>query len=403
MFGLESIFFKVLGTGIYTERIYSLTMFLIAALLLVKIWSLLNPDEKPQSHSWFPVLLWMIVPVVYWAVIHNVEENTMAVFVLGSFIAYLKIGKAAKGKILWLFFSGFLILAAGLCKGVQGMFPLSMPFFAWLVYRRYPFFEMAKQAFVLAIPSLLFVAFAITSETISASFELYFDRRIVNTFNNEELATTTSRLYLTGQLFNELLPPLILASLVVLFGRKRNIVKQEIGIMNRKHILFLILVGLSGTLPLLVTLEQRRFYLVTPMPFFILAIGLIALPYLKAVLGQLNPQTIGFRRFRMAMVVILLGSVAFAATGFGKTKRDEAMLHDVKLIGQHISPVSAISVDTVLWEEWVLHAYFNRYHNLSLLLSESEFVLAEKGNSPDTAKFRKENLKTRKYDLFKRR
>lgn len=82
MFGLQSLFFKVLGSSMYTERIYSFIFTIVNAFLIVRIWKAFHINENDESKlAWLPVLLWIIIPVCHWSYANNMEEVTMGVFV----------------------------------------------------------------------------------------------------------------------------------------------------------------------------------------------------------------------------------------------------------------------------------------------------------------------------------
>lgn len=405
MFGMEAVFFWLLGNSMYVERLYAFIMFLISGFLIHLIWRQWFINEKAvRNFSWFPLILWVIVPVVYWAVSNNVEENTMVAFVLASFYSIQRGVVQGKYTLLWLLAAGLFILGAGLCKGVQGMFTVSVVFFYWLFFRRLTFIQMVKYSLVLIFPTVVFAVIAYLSPEIERSFQMYYTRRIVNTFINTGMATTQFRYYLAAQLFNELIPSLVVLLVVLVTGWK---MKYRIpGFRSRLNdSIYLIFIGLSGSMPLLITLEQRRFYLVTAMPFFILAITIYAAPVLSDLMAQLKNESRGFRVYRWVVVVLLTGTLAFSLTGVGKTKRDAAMIGDVHLIGAVVGQGSLVSIQASLFEEWALHAYFNRYYYVSLTTDSTSLYLIKNANdqvvSPETYDFI--NLPTERYKLYRKK
>ncbi|HEX7412910.1 MAG TPA: glycosyltransferase family 39 protein, partial [Bacteroidia bacterium] len=84
-FGLLSVFFKIFGSGMYTERIFCFTCMVLTAFYIHKIWRQVMCNNPPmKQHSWLPVLFWISIPVIFWAYANHVEETVMALFVIVS-------------------------------------------------------------------------------------------------------------------------------------------------------------------------------------------------------------------------------------------------------------------------------------------------------------------------------
>ena len=84
VFGIQSLFFKILGDGMYTERIYTLITAIFTLLGIVACWRLVFKQHPMQEYSWLPVLLWITVPLIFWSYKNNLLENTLSVFTLFS-------------------------------------------------------------------------------------------------------------------------------------------------------------------------------------------------------------------------------------------------------------------------------------------------------------------------------
>lgn len=135
-FGIQALFFKLFGNGIYSERFYSFFTLCVSAFLIHCIWRKVYEEQKEvRQLSWLPVLLWIIIPVCYWAYSNNVEENTMGIFTLLSTLCMYNglLQKNAK-SFFYLAVGSSLALMASLCKGFPGLFPVIIPFLHWLVF-----------------------------------------------------------------------------------------------------------------------------------------------------------------------------------------------------------------------------------------------------------------------------
>ena len=169
----------------------------------------------------------------------------------------------------------------------------------------------------------------------------------------------------------------------------------------RNHFLFFFLIGISASFPLIVTMEQRGFYLVTSLPFFALALAALAAPSVSAAMQKIDLSGKGFKIFRIISVVLLSGAILFSALQIGKTKRNETMLHDIYLIGPRIPKGTIASTTPALWQNWEFQEYFIRHFYISLDGNGSptqEFLISDA--EPGGPNYKKINLPTLKYHLY---
>ncbi len=375
---IQALFFKVLGSGMYTERMYSFFTAVVNAILIAGLWKkLFPPDRAEREPAWLPVLLWIVVPVCFWSFANDMQENTMSVFVLLSAHALLR--HHAGGGAVWLLVSGLMVFGATLCKGIQGAFPLALPVIAAVTLRTVSLKKAIIQAGVLtAIPLALYLVLW-RDETIARSFRDYYDQRLVNTFTNPT-AETEARFYLVGKLALELIVPAILC-LAVVVGFRRSGRPDPLA---WRVAAFGLLAGLSGSLPLLVTKEQRGFYLVTALPFFAIALAALCAPGLSRWIRDRMAARV---RRRLTSFSLFCVAVALAATVFqyGGVRRDAGMIHDVRAVARVVPPRAVIGVDEGLWTRWSLHMYFARYCRMSLDGGDAGahlYRVAEKGSPP---------------------
>ena len=87
---IQSYFFKLFGTTIYTERIYCLFILLLTILGITKCWQLLTDKTSREEYDWFPLLLWIAIPLASWSYRNNLLENTMSVLTLFAVYFILK-------------------------------------------------------------------------------------------------------------------------------------------------------------------------------------------------------------------------------------------------------------------------------------------------------------------------
>lgn len=373
-FFLQGSFFKIAGEGFLTERLYELTVALLCSFLLVRIMRVVNL----QKISWLPVLLWMVMPVTFWAFQNNVIEGTMSLFVLAALLHQLRALHQNQRPFLHLLAAGGWLLLAGITKGPQGMFLLAAPALWWLFTKRSTLQEAVIQSFILlVVPAAAAVLFWLY-EPAHNSFAAYIAQRFGNTFAGAH-NTTASRFFILYELLLDVLPALGIVLLVWLLGRK-TAAKQDTTM--RRLALFLLAAGLSGILPLMVTLEQRGFYLVTALPLLALSFAMFTAPAAQRIQEMLHNRTALRTTISVAGLLITAGALTATVQLCGDYKRDADKLLDLARVAAVVPQGSILGVDDPGNPDWSLLHNAWRYHNISIATTTTpvqEWMLLEPG------------------------
>lgn len=390
---LQAIFFKMLGDSIYVERFYCFLFALLNIYIIKKVWILVS--NKAGDLFCLPVLIWIIIPLTGWTFQNNLIEVTMSAFDL---LAIYYIIKGCKTNSFFHFvIGGIFICCAGLSKGFQGLFPIISPLLYWWVYRETMFTKAVMQFLsVLLIPVLL-MAFLFIYPASNHSLQLYLEDRIAGTFNHVQ-DTTTTHFFLLFKLLLQLLIPVSLIVITWLFIRKSTIEKTT----DDKTPYFFLLVGLSASLPLMVTLEQREFYLTTSLPYFALALGLISFPIIKYALLKLSTLNLHHKLINNVLMGFILLLIITIALTSSKPKREGDLIADLSVIHRVVPEYTSISIPSELNSNWTYHAYFMRYCKLSLddknkqkyFLSDIEMI------APTDSCYKNLDLPLKKFKLF---
>ena len=391
-FIIQSLFFKVLGDSIFVERIYCFLFAFLNLILIKGIWGHLT--DRGRNQYWLPILFWLVIPLNSWTFQNNLMEITMGTFDLCAI--YFILRGCIKDSLGFLVLGGLFTFLAFFSKGLQGLFPLIAPITYWMIFRSVPIMRLVQQTIAVSgVPILLMITLYIYPPA-HLSFELYIERRLQGSFNHVQ-DTTRSHFYLLYKLIMELLVPLILYILSIGLARKYE-PKDSVDL---KPILFMLGVGLSASLPLMVTLEQRPFYLTTSFPYFALAIGLIALPSVKGIIEKLKTKDVALiNKSLLGLIVIAIVLVSINAKN---PKREHALIRDVGLISKEIPKRTTISIAPDLETRWSYHAYFMRYANISLDVDNKHeyFVSTVDGQAPIDSCYRKIDLPLEKFILYK--
>jgi 4-amino-4-deoxy-L-arabinose transferase-like glycosyltransferase len=378
-FGLLALFYKAFGTGMYVERLFCFLCFAAVTCYIHLLWrKIYSSDKQSAVNSWLPVLFWSVIPVCFWAYANHVEETVMAVFAVASvYHLYSALFRNEK-VILNLLLAGLFIFLATLTKGIQGAFPLAAPFIYWLVTRNISFKKMmAYSVVLLAVPACIYTILLRTDPAVYTSFDKYFRGRLLETFSNVR-PTTDSRFELLYKLFLELLPVLLLSAVILLFTK---LSRKSIALTGpyKQAVIWFLLIGLSGTLPLMVTLEQRRFYLVTAIPFYVLALSMLTAPGISHWISRTGTSSRSFKWICASQVVVLLLSVVFTFAELKEPKRDKEILPDIYRIGKLVPAGEIISIPVDMYNDWNVKAYLMRNFRISLdERNEQKYFLVRK-------------------------
>jgi len=402
-FGIEAIFFRIFGDSIIVERIYGLIIALITISLIQKLWKCLMPHRPEENLSWLAVLFWLCIPVCFWSFSNNMEEPTMGMFDLAAILYICRSCVENKKKWFRLFIAATMIIAASLCKGFQGLFPLAGVFFFWVVFRNISFRQMVTRSLFLLIVVAIFYGIILLKERVRLSYVLYFHNQLVPAFTHPG-ETHSDHFTIVEQLFFELIPVFILTFGIGIFMKIKKS-KPATDLNIRRASIWLFLIGFSGTLPLMLTMKQSGFYTVTAMPYFAAGFAVLLAPFISNLIEQLKIDSANFFTFTRVSWLVLYAAIIFTiVTIIYLPKRDVRMLHDVYCTGQVVPNGSIISISDELYNQWSLYAYYSRYFYISLDASTTphEYFLSEK--NPDKPKvpvgYKLLKLPTQRYDLY---
>lgn len=358
--GMEALFFKALGDHLYVEKVYSVLTFLFSGLILALIWKRTTHNLR---YAWLPLLFWIAMPLVTWSAPNNILENTMTVFVLLS--VWLMLLNYQKSNKLWLILSGIALFAAFLSKGFTGFFPLVFPII-------YCAFDDQHHWIQGVIDTLLLVAtMAVLAGMmfwiIPSSFQYLKDYINIQVFDNGlHEVTVNTRFFIVLSLFLQLLAPLVIFAFILIMSKLFNKGERKMFDFSheKKWFYIFLLTGLSGVLPIMVSVKQRDFYMLAALPFFSLALGHLTLLMMDDLTQRINPLL--QKWMTLGASFVLLAGLTLNLFHIGKYGRDEAFLKEMKLVLEEIPENETVAISPDDYSQWTWHAYFMRYGKVSL-------------------------------------
>ena len=360
--GLEALMFKAFGDHFFIERLYSLLMFLLSGLMIVLVWKRTTNNIR---WAWMPLLYWIAMPLVSWSVSNNMLENTMTFFVLLS--VYLMIVSYQKNNKIWLFLAGLSLFAAVFSKGVTGLFPLAFP----LVYC---FFDEKRHWFQGIVDGLLLL---VTLAVLAGLMFLIFPQSLgyMKDYINLQLiggamqeVTVASRFFIVFKLLQELIGPVVIMAVLLIVDKA--VMKSKVKVFefppDKRRFLVFLITGLTGVLPIMVSMKQSGFYMVAALPFFALAMGHASVGMVNSIKGSLKPDY-HRRVFVMCLSCVVISVGAFMPlSGINKCCRDEVLLKEVKEVLAETGEERVLGIDQADYSQWAWHAYVMRYGKVSL-------------------------------------
>lgn len=332
--GMESLFFRLLGGSVWTERVFMAVAWIATAaglwVLHLKLW----PERGRESAVW-TIAVWSTAPLVGWGMGNHVQEMWMAPFTVWAVVAM--------SHSRWVWLGGLLTVAAVLFKGPQGLFPL-----VWLpiagVLGLLPRGVVARRfGIVLLVLGLASVGLWLWDDAREA-IERNAGNRLVRTFTQARAVTTSDRLWLLGPMLGQWAVMLV-ATLAVAWSRFGSL-----RAMLDRRVLAMLALGLSASLPLMVTHEQRDFYVITSLPF--VALGL----------GTIWGGTELLRSPRFVWVLGAIGLFGLISLPWRRVERDSELRASLQTFENEFAPRSAFNVVPALRLNHELAAYAMRYY-----------------------------------------
>lgn len=397
VYGIQSLFFHLFGNSIYTERIYSFFTCLASAFFIAKIFRLIVPDQE-KNMTWLPVALWIITPVAYWAYQNNIQENTTGIFCLASVYFVIR-SQSAEKKNAYLFLSlaAATSFAALLCKGVPAAFTLIVlpVYFLCFSLRNWKRFFL-QYSFFLGTLALLSWSIIYLNPAAYDSMRFYITDRLLQRVHDEP--TVSSRWFILLQLGLELVW-MIGVALILFLVRRKHLGMNE----QKPFILFFLLIGLSASLPLLLTLVQRGFYLVPSIPYFALALSVWLAPMISGWSDRIRTK----KHFALSGAIVFAMVMSLSVIVFSpRTSRDHAYLHDVYLMGPQLERGEIVNGSQDLYNTWQLHFYLTRHYDVSVQAGKENaqhWIIKKQETPPNDSMWNQVPLKTQELRLFERK
>jgi hypothetical protein len=404
VFGIEGSMMRLFQEAFFTEKLFSFLMAASTVVFVGLIWKKIMPEKKLQQLYWLPILFWVITPKNSWSFTNNLLENAVCMFSIASvYCVLVALQKTGVKRTLFILIASGLVSAGFLSKGFPALFPLGFFFVYWLFFRKTYTLQLFLKDTVLLFLGIGVILGGIYyfSSAAQHNFLTYLDQQVLGSITGKN--RVGSRIVLMKNLFNELIPILILVSIVFLIFRRRlgELFKQQA--VQNKWALFFVCIGLSASVPLMVSLKISSFYLIPTLPYFDLALALLISSFV-AIVVERNSAAKSARLSTLILgVLTVLVGVGLTVKNVNTVGRNSDILHDMAQIKPFVGEEAIFSIHSSYKADWTTIAYFQRYLRVSFDRSDElqEFHLIPKGEQvPEN--YERIPLDTEKYSLVKR-
>ncbi|KAB2815080.1 ArnT family glycosyltransferase [Phaeocystidibacter marisrubri] len=375
-FGFMALFYKLFGSGIHTERIYTGVTFIITAVLIVKFWRMIWPTHYKMA--WLPVLLWVITPLVMWSFRNNMLENTMGLFVLGGTMAAYRGFKADTRHFYWAAWAGLLVVCGFMVKGLPALFVWTTPV-AFALAERKNFWKSILQVVIMMVVAGIATFALYMYEPARESLDIYLFERTANRLNS--VGTTDNSFTIVKVLLENLIVPF---GLTILVGTIFSRINKE-RLQWSPSISALLFMGLAGSVPFMLTTYQYGHYLVPVIPFFALAFASMLRPIIEKTTSKWRRNVV----LQISGWVLIGVGIGISVYTAGKVGRDSDQLHDVRILRDNLESGTILETDAATNSYWSFKAYLERYAHIRLSdriqSTESAYQLVPKGAAPNSA------------------
>src|SRR5262249_43417360 len=191
------------------------------------------------------------------------------------------------------------------------------------------------------------------------SLAKYFDQQIVTSLAGQREVSGTSFAIVIELIQGVWLPMAVAAALFPGLARGWAAPLDR----DRRLAIVFTIIGLSGTLPILISPKQTGHYLMPAVPFYGIAAAALVAATARALEHRLSDAG-GARTLRLMAALVALGAVA--AIWIPAIERDRVRLADLDRIAAGAPRGQTVRLCPAANADWLLHAWMQRRFTISL-------------------------------------
>ncbi len=362
--GIQSVFFRIFGDSYLVEKLYSVSTLLIIEFFVVLIWfRIFNFNERLKSLFWLPLLLLLLIPTVTHTIGNNLLENTMGVFTIIAMYSLLR-SIDTGFRLWWNIFGALMIVLAIITKGPVGSFLLAFYPLYMLSIKTIDIRTTIKATVILIGSFVLILSLILINDDARNSLLIYFNGQVMGALKDGRGMAASSHFYIIGELLKDLVPVFIFLTLVYLYKAKNIRVNISKNYEIMKYILLFLLIGISASIPSMISLKQNVSYIVTCFPYFAIGFAILAVVVFDTNVKR-DISIIG-KVISVISFVAVVGVLFFSFTSNDRVLKQANYYYDAKVFSSYISNEKIIGICPSPSFPWDMHSFFARYYRLSL-------------------------------------
>jgi 4-amino-4-deoxy-L-arabinose transferase-like glycosyltransferase len=350
---------------------------------------------------------------VNWGFANNLLDNLLAVFSLAAVLlvvmAYDRPSPAISTRRLALIATaGLAICLSLMTKGPVGLFPLAAPAIYWLVFRRPPFLVVVLDSIIILAVIVLFATALYTFEASREAVNRYVSAQLVSSLSGGR-GHYGGGLYVFRKILGvngyslAILAFAALASWRFRLGRSDSLTRSQ----RLKRAAFLILIGMSASLPIGLSPRVANFYFNTSLLFYSAGFAILVSPTIMEALSRLKARQA--KTFSKGALVLLMASIVIVIANIGRLGSDgrtieQAVAIEGLVCADEANCTPSISACANAWQDWALHTYMQRFYKISIAKEadvDAEYVIGE-ASCGDVSGYRHTQTDIAPYVLMKR-
>lgn len=391
MIWLQAIGFGVFGDTIAVEKGFSLITYVLSAILLFHVWMRLNRDDLSMQRA-FPLALLLVLVSgrVNWAFANGMLENLVTVFSLAAvlllLIAYERPSDLSISRRLVIMVTvGLAVSMSLLTKGPVGLFPLAAPAIYWLFFRRPSLWAVAIDSLMILAVITLFMLILYSFDAPREAVDRYLEIQLFSSLNGQRGQNGGGSWNVIRKLLiaNGYSLAVVAVAAVAAWRFGLGVSSEALQRQRWQRAAFLIIVGLSASLPLGLSPRVSNFYLTPSLPFFASGFCILAAPVVMHALSRMTDRA--SRVLWSGSLVALCIAMVVVSVNFGKPGEDARTIEQVTAIKnaacmEKVDCRPSISACKTAWQDTALHTYMQRLYKISIAQAgdvQSELMIAD--------------------------
>jgi 4-amino-4-deoxy-L-arabinose transferase-like glycosyltransferase len=402
VFGIQSFFFELLGDSEYVEKVYALFIIIITLILIHILWRVLLVN-KPQykNFGFIPGILWILHETTYLYYPNNLLECTQGVFILITVILIIKgLHNLNNFSYLYMSIAGISLILSFLSKGFTGLYPLITIILYHFTVTKIPIKKLIIYNTIFFGSFCLIILLFLINKSASENIYDYINTQVIAAMKGERTENMqSSRFHILRVLFETSILPLVVVLILTLSSYLKN--RTGIFLKFRKEFYFFIVLGLSGVLPMMVSMKQGTYYLLTVIPYISIALSLVVINS-DSILNKLRVSI----AFKIVTYSLLIFSIIYPLFSINTiNKRDRTLLTDLDQFSEVVEHGQIMGCITDKYE-LSLYAYFMRNYSVSLDTANPynyNQIVCDKQLPFDSTSYKPIDIQTEKFYLLQKR